>query len=147
MRLKHLILSVLLASVTALCFLSCEKKQEYVHPVFGTLVQQPTSAKAGQNVTLTFQQQQQGNGIAGTNYTWTIRQLRLNEETGERKDTIFSVHTNYDGYGKANPSLTFQLPTNTPAGSYSVEIYAEFSCYIGQVLFDEARATGRLKVE
>ena len=150
MKAKHLILLALPMLLAALTILSCaEEKDEYARPEFGDLTQQPNPAKAGENVTLTFGHKRKGNGIAGVTYTWTIRNLWTDEETGDKKDSVLSVHTNYDGYDKKDPTLTFKVPEDATAGSYSVDMTADFQCYIDNVLFDRlpSPVRGRLTIK
>ena len=119
----------------------------YERPVFGELVQEPNPAKAGEDVTLTFTQTRKGNGIAGTTYTWIIRGLDTDEESGDRVDRMIEVRTNYDGYDKQDPTVTFTVPADATEGLYSVELTADFSCYIALVLFDRTEARGKLKIQ
>lgn len=148
MKAKHLILLALPLVFVAMMLFSCaEEKDDYVRPEFGNMKQEPSPVKAGQMVTLTFPQTQKGNGIAGTTYEWKVKNLIVDQQTGETKDSILSVHTNYDGYGKQDPTLTFLVPENTTAKTYTVEMIASYSCYIGQVLFDESNQRGLLRVQ
>jgi len=148
MKNKLLILLVLPLAFAAVVLFSCaEEKDEYVCPVFGELEQDPNPAKAGEEVTLTFTQTRKGNGIAGTTYTWKIRGLDTDEETGDRIDKVIEIHTNYDGYDKQAPTVTFKVPENCTSGSYTVDMDADFSCYIAPVLFDKTNAHGRLRVQ
>ena len=148
MKTKHLILLALPLLLAAVMLFSCaDEKDEYVCPEFGDLVQEPNPAKVGEDVTLTFEQKRKGNGIAGTTYTWIIRNLVPDEETGQLTDLELTVHTNYDGYDKQAPTLTFKVPENCFSGTYIVDMDADFSCYIAPVLFDKANAHGRLKIQ
>lgn len=148
MKVKHLIPTTLFFIAAAALIFSCaEERDEYVRPSYGVMRQEPNPAHPGQNVVLTIEQTEKGNGIAGTTYEWTIKNIVRDATTNRLKDTLLSVHTNYDGYDKQNPTLTFQLPENCAAGSYTVEMEADFSCYIGSVLYDVARASGQLKVQ
>lgn len=149
MKAKRQIL-IFLSFVLSMSFvvLSCaDEKDEYVCPEFGELVQEPNPAKAGEDVTLTFTQTKKGNGIAGTTYTWTIRNVEPDEETGTLKDMVLSVHTNYDGYDKQAPTITFKVPESCSSGTYMVDMDADFSCYIAPVLFDKTNAHGRLRIQ
>ena len=149
MKTKHLIFTSLFFVVVAAIFFSCaEEKDEYIAPKFGQMTQEPDPAKAGQEVTLTFTTERKGNGIAGTTYEWTIKSLVPDAETGSLKDTLLTVKTNYDGYGKADPTLTFKLPAGCKPGRYTVNMKGLFSCYIGNVLYDETSTlTGQLKIQ
>ena len=128
-------------------FSCAEEKDEYVCPEFGELVQAPNPVRPGEEVTLTFNQTRKGNGIAGTTYTWNIRNLVPDEETGQVSDLVLTVHTNYDGYDKQAPTLTFVVPENCSAGTYIVDMDADFSVYIAPVLFDKTSGHGRLKIQ
>ena len=149
MKAKKQIL-IFLSFVLAMSFvvLSCSKeKDEYVAPKFGKISQTPDPAKPGQEVTLTVAQERQGNGIYSTTYEWVIKSV-VPTETGALKDTLLSVHTNYDGNGKADPTLTFKLPDNCHSGRYTVNMKGYFACYIGNVLYDESSTiTGNLKIQ
>ena len=148
MKAKKQIL-IFLSFVLTMSFVvpSCVERSEYIAPKFGKISQTPDPAKAGQEVTLTVAQEQKGNGIEKTTYYWTIKSVVPDAETG-LKDTIIPVQTNYDGYGKADPTLTFKLPDNCSSGRYTVHMKGEFKCYIGNVLFDESSTiTGQLKIQ
>ena len=150
MNTKKLILWLLPCIVVAALVAACtEEKDDYVRPSFGAMTQEPNPAEAGPNVTLTFAHNEKGNGIAGVTYTWTVKRLVHDTETGELKDSVLTVHTNYDGYGKLDPTLTFRLPAEVTAGSYSVEMDADFQGYIGDVLYDKLPTASRdqLKVQ
>lgn len=144
---KIVILLSFIVTMSSIVLSCAEEKDEYVHPTYGALKQEPNPAHPGQEVVLTIEQTQKGNGIAGTTYEWTIKRLVPDAETHQLKDTVLSVHTNYDGYGQADPTLKFKLPENCVAGSYTVEMNADFQCYIGSVLYDVARASGQLKIQ
>ncbi len=145
MKFKTLI-TLLLPVVVVAIFLSCEEdKEEYVHPIFGKMIQEPNKVLPGEVVTLTVPQQQKGNGIEKTTYTWTFKALVPAE--GSIKDTVFIERTNYDGYGKADPVLKFRVPSTCTAGSYKVQLRAEYSGYIGNNLWDEASTWGTLIIQ
>lgn len=143
--LKFTILPILVLSVF---FVACaEEKEEYARPSYGSMTQEPNPAIPGQEVMLTFSQRDKGNGIAGTDYTWTISNLLTNSETGQRENYVQTIHDNYDGYGKQDPVLRFVVSANTPSGSYRVHLKAEFQGYVGDVLYDAASANGKLVVK
>ena len=141
---------IFLSCILAMSFvaLSCaQEKDEYVAPKFGKMSQTPDPAKAGQDVTLTVAQEQKGNGIYSTTYEWVIKNV-VPTETGALKDTLISVHTNYDGNGKADPTLTFKLPDDCKPGRYTVNMKGYFACYIGNVLYDESSTiSGQLTIQ
>lgn len=145
MKLKSQIILLLIAAMTPLLFSCEEDKEEYVHPIFGKMTQEPNPAAPGEMVTLTASQQQKGNGIAGVTYTWTVKELVLVD--GVLKDTVFTERTNYDGYGKADPVLKFRVPSSCIAGSYKVQLRAEYSGYIGNNLWDEGSTWGTLIIQ
>ena len=147
MKLKTLVAFLLPLAITAI-FLSCEEeKEEYVHPVFGKMIQEPSKVSPGEMVTLTVSQQQKGNGIEKTTYTWTIKSFHIVPGEGTIKDSVFTERTNYDGYGKADPVLTFRVPSTCTLGSYKVQLHAQFTGYIGNNLWDEASTWGTLIVQ
>lgn len=124
-----------------------EDLDRYVCPVFGTLQQNPSPAKPGEEVTLTFDQNRKGNGIFSTTYEWTICNLVSDDETGQLTDLVLSVHTNYDGDGKQPPTLTFKVPENCFSGTYTVNLKAYFAIYLGGKLYDETSTSGTLVVQ
>lgn len=148
MKNKLLILLALPLALAAVVLFSCaEEKDEYVCPVFGELEQDPNPAKAGEEVTLTFTQTRKGNGIESTTYTWKISGLDTDEETGDRIDKVIEIHTNYDGYGKQAPTVTFKVPENCASGTYSVDMVADFTSYIAPVVFDRTNGHGSLRIK
>ena len=145
MKLKSQIILLLISAITPLLFSCEEDKEEYVHPIFGKMTQEPNRVSPGEMVTLTVSQQQKGNGIEKTTYTWTIKALVSAE--GSIKDTVFVERTNYDGFGKADPVLKFRVPSSCLAGSYKVQLRAEYSGYIGNNLWDEGSTWGTLIIQ
>ena len=145
---KQIFIFLSLVLVMSFVVLSCaEEKDEYAAPKFGKMTQDPDPAKVGENVVLHVAQEQKGNGIYSTTYEWVIKNL-VPTETGALKDTLISVHTNYDGNGKADPTLTFTIPGNCKPGRYTVNMKGYFACYIGNVLYDESPTiSGQLKIQ
>lgn len=145
---KSLIIIPLTFAAFLLGFTACDDEvQSYVRPQFGAMTVNPSPAEPGDSVELIVPHTQKGNGIAATTYTWTIQALCEDAETHQAKDTILTVQDNYDGYGKRDPRLKFRLPPSCSPGTYPVVMRASFSCYIGNVLFDEATVRGRIVVE
>ena len=145
---KNLSISLLMLITMMVGILSCDdEKQTYIRPQFGSIIVNPSPAHPGDSVELVVQHKAKGHGIAATTYKWTIQALCMDPVTHEAKDTLLTVQDNYDGYGKRDPRVKFLLPASTSPGSYPVIMRASFSCYIGNVLFDEATVNGHLIVE
>lgn len=144
---RNLIITLLACVALPLGFAACDDEvQSYVHPQFGAMTVNPSPAVPGDSVELIVPHTQKGNGIAATTYTWTIQALCEDAVTHQAKDTVLTVQDNYDGYGKRDPRLKFRLPPTCSPGTYPVVMRASFSCYIGNVLFDEATVRGRIEV-
>ncbi len=148
MKVKHLIFYALTALVVSATVSSCaEEKEGYVQPDFGELTQEPNPVSPGEEVTLTISQNSKGNGIAGVTYNWTIYNL-VPDATGQVQDLVLSEHTNYDGYDKKDPTITFKVPENVSAGAYIVSMQADYQCYMDNVLFDVSpTVSGKLTVK
>ena len=149
MKFKNLIMMALPVVVFAASVVSCEEEKDtYIRPSFSGITQEPNPVTPGEQVVLTIGQKEKGNGIAGVTYTWTIKDLVPDpDDPSLRKDTVLNVHTNYDGYDKQDPVLKFKVPANCSAGKYTVIMKALFSCYIDDVLFDEATVQGKLVIK
>ena len=144
---KHFILIVLLAIASPFLFLSCEEERDgYARPSFGEMIQEPNPVAPGEIVTLTIPQEAKGNGIAGITYTWTIQNLTTKAEGGF-KDSVIVEKTNYDGYGKQNPTIKFQVPADAVSGAHNVHMKADCSCYIDDVLFDAFTVYGKITIK
>lgn len=147
MNIKHFILIVLLAIASPFLFLSCEEERDgYARPSFGEMIQEPNPVAPGDIVTLTIPQEAKGNGIAGITYTWTIQKLTPNTDGG-LEDFVKEEHTNYDGYGKQNPTIKFQVPADAVSGAHNVHMKADCSCYIDDVLFDAFTVYGKITIK
>ena len=145
---KHLTIILLLLATLSVGFVACDdEKQEYIRPQFGAMTVNPSPAHPGDSVELIVPHKAKGNGIAATSYYWTVQALCTDPVTHQAKDTLMVVQDNYDGYGKRDPRVKFLLPASTAPGTYPVIMRASFSCYIGNVLFDEATVNGRLTVQ
>lgn len=147
MNIKRLILLALPLMAISLLFLSCEEEKDgYSRPSFGTMIQEPNPVAPGDIVTLTIPQEAKGNGIAGITYTWTIQNLTTKAEGGF-KDSVIVEKTNYDGYGKQNPTIKFQVPADAVSGAHNVHMRADCSCYIDDVLFDAFTVYGKITIK
>lgn len=147
MNIKRLISFVLPLVIFSIFFLSCEEERDgYAQPSFGTMIQDPNPVAPGDIVTLTIPQEAKGNGIAGITYTWTIQKLTPNTDGGF-DDFVKEEHTNYDGYGKQNPTIKFQVPTDAVSGAHNVHMKADCSCYIDNVLFDAFTVYGKITIK
>lgn len=145
---KILIITALLfAASTALLTACDEEEQTYQRPQFGAITYTPHPAIVGDTIELVIPHKVKGNGIAATTYTWTIRNIGYDAETGASKDTIVAVMDNYDGLGKCDPHLKLCLPDDCPVGYHEVTMRATFSVYIGATLFDETNVRGSITVE
>ncbi len=145
---KSLVITALSVFALIALFLSCsEEKDDYATPRFGKMSTDPSPAIAGEYVTITLHHEEQGNGIAGTNYAWKVAEVTKDPETGLYKDTTINVHTNYDGYGKQDPVLKFLLPADCPSGRHKVTMNATFQGYIGNHLYDKASASDYITVK
>lgn len=145
---KRLLTVVLSATLIVPLFISCaEEMGEYVRPVFGSIQCTPDPAIAGDSLELIIPHKVKGNGIAGTTYTWTIKDIGWDEAKRQPKDTVFTIDDNYDGYGKRDPRLKFLLPADCPVGNHQVTMKVTYSVYIGATLFDWDQVSGRIMVE
>ena len=145
---KSLVPILLFSSIFSFTLASCnEDLPEYVRPQYGAITCTPNPAIAGDSVELHIPQKAQGNGIAATTYTWTIKDIGWDAVNNVSKDTIIKVEDNYDGYGKLDPRVKFLMPADCPVGSHDVIMKATFSVYIGSTLFDMVTINGRINVE
>ena len=144
----HLVFILLLFAVFAISITSCsEDIGEYVRPQYGAITCTPNPVIAGDSVELYIPQKAQGNGIASTTYTWTIKDIGWDAVNNLPKDTVIKVEDNYDGYGKRDPHVKFLMPVDCPIGYHDVTMKATFSVYIGATLFDMATVNGRIDVK
>ncbi len=145
---KSLVHILLLFAIFSLTLTSCNNDlPEYVRPQFGAITCVPNPVIAGDSVELYIPQKAQGNGIATTTYTWTIKDIGWDAVNNVSKDTIIKVEDNYDGYGKRDPRVKFLMPADCPVGKHDVTMKATFSVYIGSTLFDMVTVNGHIYVE
>lgn len=126
---KILFVNSLLLAVSLLVGVSCDDTDAIsIIPHFSNITSEPANPSPGDSITLTAHQDQIGHLLNGTTYDWTIR-FSFFYDGSATKDSTFtwSERTNYDGIGKADPTIGFRIPNNI-AGNLTVSLHASYNC-------------------